>query len=79
VAAAYRRELAAAADPQQRMAELEAELRRYASPFLTAEAFAVEDIIDPRDTRPYLCRFIEAAQGRIETSLGPKHKSGVRP
>jgi acetyl-CoA carboxylase carboxyltransferase component len=79
VAAAYRRELAAAPDPEQRTAELEAELRRYASPFLTAEAFAVEDIIDPRDTRAYLCRFIEAAQTRIATSLGPKHKSGVRP
>jgi acetyl-CoA carboxylase carboxyltransferase component len=79
VAAAYRRELAAAADPQARTAELEAELRRYASPFLTAEAFAVEDIIDPRDTRRYLCRFIEAAQTRIATSLGPKLKAGVRP
>ena len=79
VAAAYRRELAAAADPAKRSSEIEEELRRYASPFRTAEAFAVEDIIDPRDTRAYLCRFIEAAQTRIATSLGPKHKSGVRP
>ena len=79
VAAAYRRELAAAPDPAQRLAEIEDELRRYASPFRTAEAFAVEDIIDPRDTRAYLCRFIEAAQTRISTSLGPKHKTGVRP
>lgn len=79
VAAAYRRELAAAADPQARIAEIEAELRRYASPLLTAEAFAVEDVIDPRDTRAYLCRFIDAAQSRLATSLGPKLKSGVRP
>jgi len=79
VAAAFRRELANAADPQARMAELEAELRRYASPFLTAEAFAVEDVIDPRETRAYLCRFIDAAQSRIATSLGPKLRSGVRP
>ncbi len=79
VAAAYRRELASAADPAQRTAELEEELRQYASPLRTAEAFAVEDVIDPRDTRAYLCRFIDAAQTRIATSLGPKHKSGVRP
>jgi hypothetical protein len=39
----------------------------------------VEDIIDPRETRAYLHRFIEAAQGRLRTSLGIKHKSGVRP
>jgi acetyl-CoA carboxylase carboxyltransferase component len=79
VAAAYRRELAAAADPTARIAEIEAELRRYASPLLTAEAFAVEDVIDPRETRAYLCRFIDAAQSRLATSLGPKFKSGVRP
>lgn len=79
VAAAYRRELAAAPDPDRRLLEIEEDLRRYASPFRTAEAFAVEDIIDPRDTRAYLCRFIDAAQARIATSLGPKYKSGVRP
>jgi acetyl-CoA carboxylase carboxyltransferase component len=79
VAAAYRREIEAAPDPARRVAEIEAELRAYASPFLTAEAFGVEDIIDPRETRPYLCRFIDAAQGRLGTDLGPKFKSGVRP
>ena len=79
VAAAYRRDIAAAPDPRQREQELEAELREFASPFLTAEAFQVEDIIDPRETRAYLHRFIEAAQSRLRTSLGIKHKSGVRP
>ncbi len=79
VAAAYRREIEAAPDPAQRVQEIEAELRRFASPILTAEAFAVEDVIDPRDTRPYLCRFINAMQGRLATSVGPKYKCGVRP
>jgi acetyl-CoA carboxylase carboxyltransferase component len=79
VAAAYRREIEAAPDPARRQQEIEAELRRFASPLLTAEAFAVEDVIDPRDTRHYLCRFLNAAQGRLETSLGPKFRSGVRP
>ncbi|MBY0269282.1 MAG: propionyl-CoA carboxylase [Burkholderiales bacterium] len=79
VAAAYRREIEAAPDPQQKQAEIETELRRYASPILTAEAFAVEDVIDPRDTRQYLWRFFSAAQGRLRTSVGPKYKTGVRP
>jgi acetyl-CoA carboxylase carboxyltransferase component len=79
VAAAYRREIEAAPDPARRIQEIEAELRQFASPVLTAEAFAVEDVIDPRDTRPYLCRFINAMQGKLATSVGPKFKSGVRP
>ena len=79
VAAAYRRELEAAPDRQTRQTEIEEELRRYASPLLTAEAFAVEDVIDPRDTRAYLCRFLEAARGKLATTLGPKYKCGVRP
>jgi len=78
-AAAFRREIESAADPRQRLAEIEAELRAVASPFLTAEAFAVEEVIDPRDTRPYLCRFIDAMQGRLATSLGIKRRAGVPP
>ena len=79
VAAAYRREIAAAADPKKREQELEEELRAFNSPFLTAEAFQVEDIIDPRETRAYLYRFVEAAQGRLRTSLGIKPRPGLRP
>ncbi len=79
VAAAYRREIAKAPDPAQREREIEAELRALASPFLTAEAFGVEEIIDPRETRRYLCAFIDAVQGRLATDLGPKSKIGVRP
>ena len=58
--------------------EIEASLRADASPFKTAEAFGVEEIIDPRETRPYLCRFIDAAQGRLATTVGPKPKYGVQ-
>lgn len=79
VAAAFRREIAQAADPRAREQEIEAELRALASPFRTAEAFGVEEIIDPRETRPYLCRFIDAAQARLRTTVGPKARYGVRP
>jgi acetyl-CoA carboxylase carboxyltransferase component len=59
--------------------ETEPELRAVASPFHTAEAFFVEDIVDPRETRPYLCRFIDAVQSSLRTKLWPKPKYGVRP
>jgi methylmalonyl-CoA decarboxylase subunit alpha len=52
VAAAFRREIAAAADPKARERAIEAELRAAASPFRAAKALGVKDIIDPRETRP---------------------------
>jgi acetyl-CoA carboxylase carboxyltransferase component len=79
VAAAYRREIESAPDPKAREQEIEEELRLYASSFRSAEHFAVEEIIDPRETRPFLCRFVELAQGRLKTQIGPKSKVGVRP
>ncbi|PPR64607.1 MAG: Propionyl-CoA carboxylase beta chain [Alphaproteobacteria bacterium MarineAlpha4_Bin2] len=79
VAVAYRREIEAADDPRAKEAELEEELRIFASPFRTAEAFGVEDIIDPRETRPYLIRYIEAMQGKLASTLGQKARLGVRP
>jgi acetyl-CoA carboxylase carboxyltransferase component len=79
VRAAFRREIEEAKEPAARQAEIEAELRALASPFRMAEAFAVEDLIDPRETRPYLCRVLAAAEGRMQTTLGQKFHSGVRP
>jgi acetyl-CoA carboxylase carboxyltransferase component len=79
VVAAFRREIANSPDPAKRTKELEDEMRRFTSPFLTAEKFGVEDIIDPRETRPYLCRFVDAMQHRLAQDVGPKAKGGVRP
>jgi acetyl-CoA carboxylase carboxyltransferase component len=77
--AAFKREIEAAPDPAAREAELEGELLALTSPFRMAEAFAVEDIIDPRETRPYLARFVETAYSTMHTRLGPKARYGVRP
>jgi len=52
---------APAPDPEARRAEIEARLAARQSPFRTAEAFLVEEIIDPRDTRRLLCEFAELA------------------
>ena len=79
VAAAFRREIEGSLDAKAREQEIEAGLRAMASPFRTAEAFGVEEIIDPRETRLVLCRFIDAAKVGLNTKLGPKAKFGVRP
>ena len=71
VSAAYRREIDEADDPDAKRAEIEARLDALASPFRTAEAFNIEDIMDPRDTRPMLSEFMEMAQPMIQTQLGP--------
>jgi acetyl-CoA carboxylase carboxyltransferase component len=71
VSAAYRRVIAEADDPEAKRLELEAQLDALASPFKTAEAFNIEEIMDPRDTRPMLSEFMELAQPMIESQLGP--------
>ena len=70
VSAAYRRIIAEADDPAAKQAEIEAKLEALSSPFRTAEAFNIEDIIDPRETRPMACDFVRLAQPVLETQLG---------
>ena len=72
VQAAYKRDIEAAPDPDARRRELEDELEQYRSPFRTAEAFGIEEIIDPRDTRRLLCEWAKMAYNIIPTQLGPK-------
>ena len=77
--AAYRRVIESAPDPEAKRKEIEENLRVLSSTFRTAEAFEVEDIIDPRDTRPLLCDFVEAAQKVLKTQLGPGTGPGYMP
>ncbi|PCH60846.1 MAG: methylmalonyl-CoA carboxyltransferase [SAR86 cluster bacterium] len=72
VQAAYKRDIEAAEDPAARRRELEDMLEQYRSPFRTAEAFGVEEIIDPRQTRPILCDWVAMAYDILPTQLGPK-------
>ena len=76
--AAYRRELEAAPDPARLQGEIAARLDAVRSPFRTAEAFGVEKIIDPRQTRRLLCGWVELAYRITATALGPRPR-GARP
>ncbi len=69
--AAYRAQLDAAEDPKKLMAEIEERLNRVRSPFRTAETYQVEEIIDPRDSRPLLVEFANLAARVLKP--GPSH------
>lgn len=66
VAVAFRREIEAAEDPEAKRRELEEKLSRGRSAFPRAESFGVHDLIDPRETRPRLCAWIDLARSVIE-------------
>ncbi len=80
IEAAYRRELEASDDPVALKEEIVDRLNAVRSPFRTAERFGVEDIIDPRDTRPLLCDWAQRAHELVamEVAGGPKGR-GLRP
>jgi acetyl-CoA carboxylase carboxyltransferase component len=76
IEAAYRAELDAAPDREKLRAEIEERLNRVRSPFRVAEAFGVEEMIDPRDTRPLLCEFANLTAklrevGPVATAMRP--------
>jgi acetyl-CoA carboxylase carboxyltransferase component len=79
VEAAYKRQLQASDDPDKLREELEEKLASLRDPILTAEAFGVEEIIDPRDTRPLLVEFARRAHEIVAAEArGPKGR-GMRP
>ena len=61
IEAAYRADIDAAPDPKEKMKEIEERLTKLRSPFRSAEAFWIEEIVDPRETRPLLCEFANLA------------------
>ena len=61
IEAAYRAEIDEADDPAAKLEEIETRLNKLRSPYRTAEAFWVDEVIDPRDTRRLLCEFANMA------------------
>ncbi|MCW2571779.1 MAG: biotin dependent acyl-CoA carboxylase [Frankiales bacterium] len=73
---AFKRMLAESADAAGLKDEIAARLEAVRSPFRTAEAFLVEEIVDPADTRPLLCDWV--AQAYTTLASVPPHR-GTRP
>lgn len=76
IEAAYRADIEAADDPQEKLAEIEERLQKLRSPFRSAEAFWIEEIVDPRATRPLLCEFANIAAPLREPG---RRLFGMRP
>ena len=70
----YRREIAAAADPTAAHKQKVDEFRdRFASPFVAAEAGFVDDVIEPRETRPRLIRALRMLETKVASTPRKKH------
>ena len=73
---AYKQEIENASDPDSHIAKIKERLNRLRSPFRSAEHFEIEEIVDPRETRPILCRWARLARralrpGQVSFSYRP--------
>src|ERR1700685_1170849 len=72
----YRREIAAAADPEAARREKIEEFReRFASPFIAAERGVIDDVIEPHETRPKVIRALRMLQNKVDTMPRKKHSN----
>ena len=78
-AIAYKREIESAEDPEVKKAEIEARLQAISSPFRNAHAFGIENIIDPRESRPLLVDFVSDAYDVIQGQIGTPTFTRYRP
>jgi acetyl-CoA carboxylase carboxyltransferase component len=70
----FRKELEKADDPIQRKAELVAEYReKFASPYVAAERGYIDDVIEPKETRPRLINALEMLSNKRDANPAKKH------
>jgi acetyl-CoA carboxylase carboxyltransferase component len=75
---AFRREIESSPDPEAKRREIEERMAAGRSPFPRAESFGVNDLIDPRDTRGELCRWVDWIQPRLAAHRGERSHA-IRP
>jgi methylmalonyl-CoA decarboxylase subunit alpha len=74
----FRKELEDAPDPDKLMREKVKEYRStLANPYRAAQHLHIDDVIDPRETRPKLIKALEMAINKVETR--PARKHGIMP
>ena len=70
----FRNEIKAADDPVARKAELVAEYReKFANPYVAAEWGYIDDVIEPKETRPRLINALEMLQNKRDANPPKKH------
>lgn len=67
---AYKHELENADNPEEKLLEIEVRVRSLTSPYRSAEAFVIENVIDPVNTRTLMEDFVDVA--------GPLLRPGTR-
>lgn len=72
----FRKEIAEAADPAQaRKEKIEQYRSQFSNPFRAAERSYVDDIIDPKDTRPVLASALEFLRSKSVEAPDKKHSN----
>ena len=70
----FRREIGESATPEQTRAEKVQEFKdRFANPFIAAEHGFIDDVIEPRDTRPRLIQALRMLENKVDTMPRKKH------
>ena len=70
----FRSEIAKAEKPEEARRKLIEEYRdKFANPFIAASRGYVDDVIDPRETRPKLIRALEMLRNKVDTLPAKKH------
>jgi propionyl-CoA carboxylase beta chain len=70
----FRKELADATDPAMRQAELAEDYQnRFANPYVAAERGYIDEVIEPKETRPALIRALRLARNKRQSLPARKH------
>jgi len=70
----YREEVQAAADPAAKERELVAHYReRFFNPYRAADVGQIDEVIEPRETRPRLVRALEVLRTKVQQNPPKKH------
>jgi acetyl-CoA carboxylase carboxyltransferase component len=73
----FRKQVEEAEDPAAKRSELIENFRKIIDVYIAAGNDMIDDVIDPRETRPVICRALELAQGkRVQR---PFKRGGVVP
>ena len=70
----FRKELDAAKDPIKKKAELVAEYKeKFANPYVAAQRGYIDDVIEPKETRPRLINALEMLSNKRDANPAKKH------
>ncbi|MFZ1729712.1 MAG: carboxyl transferase domain-containing protein [Bacteroidota bacterium] len=70
----FKKEISAAKDPEKALDDKINEYRdKVANPFIAAERGYIDDVFEPKDTRPRIIRALEILENKVDTNPRKKH------